>query len=390
MNRDEIATIDTFVVPTPFQHSFVLGSGAVSGGAQSGEAVFVKVTTKNGIVGWGEQRALPTWSYETWETMLVVIERHLGPLTTGLTPFDIALFHQRADRALSPSVSNGFPFARAAVDIAMHDAAGKLAQAPVHDLLGGRIHETIPLCSAVGVGSAEFVSERVRQGHDYGAYKIKLRGDVDADVAAINAASTASLGQPLWLDANQSYQPAKLRQLLREVEDVPRIFCIEQPVPSTDEAGMHRCKEIIDLPVAIDEGAFSAEDFRRSAQLDAADLAVVKVCKAGGLRAATEALNVARASGLDLLASGLTDCGIAFAAALHVFSGTDLALPAELNGPELLADLFVEGIQIEAAVATVPTGPGLGITVDEDKVREVAFSQDPLIAAARPARGEHA
>jgi len=68
----------------------------------------------------------------------------------GLSPFDINAFHERADAALSPSVSNGMPFARAAVDVALHDLAGKLAGLPVHELLGGRIRDSVPLFPDAG------------------------------------------------------------------------------------------------------------------------------------------------------------------------------------------------------------------------------------------------
>jgi len=98
----------------------------------------------------------------------------------------------------------------------------------------------------------------------------------------------------------------------------------------------------------------------------------VKICKSGGIRNAAKTAQVAAASGLEILASGLTDCGVGFAAALHLFSQLELALPAELNGPELLADLYVHGLTITKAVATVPTGPGLGVEVDEERIRAEA------------------
>ncbi len=356
-----------------FARRFVLGSGAVGAPDerpdQSGAVVFVKITTVDGVVGWGEQRALPSWSYETAETMAVVIKRHLAPILLELTPFDVELFHQRAAKRLSPAVSNGFPFARAAVDIAMHDAAGKLAGVPVHALLGGRLHDEIPLCSAIGIGAPAAVRDHALQSSDYPAYKVKIAGDIDADTAAIEAVASVAGDKPLWLDANQSYRPSALRQLTDRTADIRTLHCVEQPVPSTDTLAMRRVRELIDLPVAIDEGSFSAQDIARAIALEAADLVVVKVCKSGGLRNALKTAQTALAGGLEILASGLTDCGVAFAAALHVFSQLDLALPAELNGPELLSDLYVDGLTITNAVATVPTAPGLGVEVDEERIR---------------------
>ncbi|WP_020386095.1 mandelate racemase/muconate lactonizing enzyme family protein [Kribbella catacumbae] len=368
-----IRSVEVFPVAVPFARHFVLGSGAVGSPGQAPDqaaaVVFVKLTTEDGVVGWGEQRALPSWSYETAETIAVVIKRHLEPILLELTPFDVELFHQRVTKRLSPSVSNGFPFARAAVDLALHDAAGKLAGVPVHALLGGKVHDEIPLCSAIGVGAPDTVRGHAQQSSDYSAYKVKIGGDLDSDVAAIETVAEVAGAKALWLDANQSYRPSALKQLLDRTRHVRTIHCVEQPVPSTDTLAMHRLRELIDLPIAIDEGSFTAQDLARVIRLDAADLVVVKICKSGGLRNALKTAQVALSGGVEILASGLTDCGIGFAAALHLFSQLDLALPAELNGPELLSDLYVEGLTITKAVATVPTAPGLGVQVDEERIR---------------------
>jgi muconate cycloisomerase len=368
-----IRSLEVFAVAVPFSRGFVLGSGAVGTPDQAGSVIFVKLTTEDGVVGWGEQRALPTWSYETAETIAVVIKRHLEPILTELTPWDVELFHARANERLSPAVSNGFPFARAAVDIAMHDAAGKLAGLPVHALLGGKIRDEIPLCSAIGVDHPSAVRERAVQSSEYSAYKVKIAGRPDADAAAVAAVADVADGKPLWLDANQSYRPSALRRLLDAVAAVPGIHCVEQPVPGTDTLALRRVREMTDLPIAVDEGSFTAHDLARIARLDAADLVVIKICKSGGLRNAVKTAHVATASGLEILASGLTDCGVGFAAALHLFSQLELALPAELNGPELLSDLYVAGLTITAAVATVPTAPGLGVEVDEERIRAEAM-----------------
>jgi|GEM_PF-6491580 len=179
-------------------------------------------------------------------------------------------------------------------------------------------------------------------------------------------------GKPLWLDANQSYRPSAAHQLVDRVRDTPGLWCIEQPVGSLDWGGMRSLRARLGLPVAIDEGCFSATDLARSAALELADLVVIKTCKSAGLRGALRSAAVADAHGIEILASGLTDCGVGFAAALHLFSGLTLALPAELNGPELLADLYVDGLEIVDGRAKVPDGPGLGITVDEERIRTEA------------------
>lgn len=367
-----ITAVEVLTVPVPFRRSFVIGSGPVGAGNAATEVVFVKLTADDGTVGWGEQRALPTWSYETHTTIAAVIEENLAPLVIGRSPYDIVGFHRAAAAALSPSVSNGFPFARAAVDIALHDLAGKAAGLPVHALLGGRLTDRVPLCSAIGIQPVEQVEAQAVDSQDLHAYKVKISGDPVADEAAIRAVARHSGTKPLWLDANQSYRWSTLRRLLRAVEDVSTLSFVEQPVPSTDWAGLQRIRAATALPVAIDEGSFTASDLARTTMLGGIDAVVVKVCKSGGLRQAQQSVAVAQAHGIEVLASGLTDCGIGFAAALHLFSGVDLALPAELNGPELLAELYVDGLEFTDGCAVVPDRPGLGIDVDEDRLRATA------------------
>lgn len=369
-----IAKIDLYPVNVPFRRVFTLGNGSTSSTKNAGKPVlFARMETDDGLVGWGEQRADPQWSYETIETMAAAVRHHLAPLAIGLSPFDVSTFHARAEAAMSVSVSNGMPFARAVLDIAFHDLAGKLAGVPLHALLGGAIASEVALCSAIGVDTPERMAANARESSAYGSYKVKVSGDVAADAERIRAVAEATGGKPLWLDANQSYTPSGLIRLLESTRDIASLFCVEQPVKSPDWSGMATARQRSRLPLAIDEGSFSAMDLAKAIRFQAADMAVLKICKSGGIRKCQESAVVARANGLELLGSGLTDCGVAFAASIHLFSTLKLALPAELNGPELLRDMLVDGLAIRDGVAQVPTAPGLGVEPDTAKLRELAI-----------------
>ena len=89
-------------------------------------AVIVKVTTEGGVVGWGQSVPSPKWSYETLETTAIVLRDYLGPVLIGHNPLDIDGAHKVMDGALGPGFSTGMPIARAGLDIALHDLAGKL------------------------------------------------------------------------------------------------------------------------------------------------------------------------------------------------------------------------------------------------------------------------
>lgn len=368
-----IVAVEAIPVSVPFRHRFTLGSGSVDGPGQAGPVLFVRMETEDGLVGWGEQRALPTWSYETIETMVATVRGHLAKLAIGLDPFQVNIFHERADRALSPSVSNGMPFARAAMDVAFHDLAGKLADRPLCDLLGGALHGQLSLCSAIGADDPDVMAARAKESAAYTSYKVKITGDVDLDGARVRAVAEAVGNKPIWLDANQSYSPSRLLKLLNEIHDVSTVYCIEQPTRSPDWSGMATARTRSRIPIAIDEGAFTPTDLAKAVALDAADMVVLKICKSGGIRRCQHTAQVAAAHGIEPLGSGLTDCGVAFAAAVHLFSTMQLALPAELNGPELLTDLLVTGLDITDGTVAVPSGPGLGVDVDVDRLRARAL-----------------
>jgi muconate cycloisomerase len=127
---------------------------------------------------------------------------------------------------------------------------------------------------------------------------------------------------------------------------------------------MKRVRERSALPIALDEGCFSSYDVARLARMEAGDLVVLKAAKSAGLWGCQRSAMVAEANGLGLLGSGLTETGVGLTASIHLFSTLEL---------QLLADLMVDGLEIQGATVTVPDGPGLGIKVREDKIRANAI-----------------
>jgi muconate cycloisomerase len=108
--------------------------------------------------------------------------------------------------------------------------------------------------------------------------------------------------------------------------------------------------------------------------MEACDLVVLKAAKSGGPLNCLRSAAVADANGLGLLGSGLTESGVGFAASVHMFSTLDLVLPPELNGPKFIADLMVDGLEVRGNSVKVPDGPGIGVEVDEKKIRRAAES----------------
>src|ERR1019366_8517209 len=98
--------------------------------------VFVKITCEDGAAGWGQSVPVPTWSYETPESVRSTIERYLGPALIGKNPFDLAGIHQTMQKTIAPSFSTGMPIAKAGIDLALHDLIGKLSKRSVSQFVG--------------------------------------------------------------------------------------------------------------------------------------------------------------------------------------------------------------------------------------------------------------
>jgi muconate cycloisomerase len=367
-----ISRVEVIPCRVPFRQTFVIGRGQVGTAGACGDHVFVRVETEDGHEGWGEARALPAWSYETFESITHALRSYLAPLVIGRSPFDLNAIHRAMYETLTPAVSNGQPFAKCALDIALHDLQGRITGQPIHALLGGKVRSQVPLTYALSIAAPEEMAAQAAGYAECGCFKIKVAGDPEADRDRVRAVSAARPDAALWLDANQAYSPARLVPFLEAVRDVPRVFCLEQPVRSIDWLGLRAAKERSPFPIAIDEGCFSSFDVARVAELRAAELVVLKLCKSGGLRECLRSAAVADAHGMGLLGSGLTESGIGFTAGIHCFAAVDTLLPPELNGVQFLESMWVDGLQIDGALVTVPDGPGLGIQVREDEIRRHA------------------
>ncbi len=355
-----IKKIDVFPTSVEFKHTFVIGRGKVGTAGQGGRYVFVRVESADGRVGWGETNTIPSWSYETLESVTSTIRNYLAPIVLNRSPFDQVYFQKQFDERLTPA--------------ATLDLAGQITGLPLHRFFGGKVRDKIELTYALSIDTPQAMADVARSYPFVKCFKLKVAGDEKLDAARVRTVIEARPDADIWLDANQSYRPIHMETFLRSIAGIEQVRALEQPVPSVDWFGMKRVRERSQLPIAMDEGCFSSYDVARLARMEAGDLVVLKVAKASGLWGCQRSAIVAEANGLGLLGSGLTETGVGFTAAIHLFSTLELQLPPELNGPEFLTDLMVDGLEIQGATVTVPDGPGLGIRVKEDKIRANAIA----------------
>ena len=363
-----IKEVEVIPLNIPFVRPFKISRGFVGAPGKPGEHIYVKLVTSDGEVGWGEARPMPSWMYETYEGVYIVLQKYLSKVLVGKSPFALNLIHAEMDKALAPVVSSGHPFAKSAVDIALYDLIGKTLGAPVHALLGGKLSDYVEM-SALISGDPESVGEYAKEmwSKGYRCFKLKIMGDAEGDWKLVQALLDAVPEALIWLDANQAYASHSIMSLLRRLENLENIVCMEQPVPTYDFEGLRRIAAKTRIPIAVDESVFSHYDLLKLVSMGAADLVVLKVAKSG-LRGSLKIHALAEAAGVGCMGSGMTESGVGLAASIHLFSTLRLIAPVDTNGPQFLEDLIVSGLEISGARVRVPDKPGLGVKVEEDKL----------------------
>jgi len=331
-------------------------------------SVVVRVTDDTGRCGWGQSVPVETWTYETVETVESTLARYLAPALLGADPSDLADVHARMERAIRPSFSVGQPLAKAAIDLACHDLWGKQSGRSVCEILGKRRIDSVTLSWTINATTLEKAHEQLEQGRvaGYSSYNVKIGPPQSAayDRELIRAVRDFAPAGFHWADANTSYDLATAQEMAPRLAHTGfRAF--ESPLPPNRIRDYQALKRLGALPILMDEGIVSPVEAQEFAALGMLDGIAMKVARCGGLWHASRMVELLEREDLYVFASGLTDPDLSLAASLHLFACAGLEFPAALNGPQYLDMQF----RPQKDAMQVPTGPGLGIDIDEKAVR---------------------
>jgi muconate cycloisomerase len=350
-----------------------------------GGYLLIKMVDAAGLAGWGEAPALKDWGGdfgryfgESPATTIAVIESHIRSAVIGCIPGEIAELHARMDRAIK-----GYPYAKAAIELAAYDLAGRQCGLPVHRLLGGALRRRIPVTHSIGLLPGEEAEREamavVREG--VRTIKIKIGVDPDRDIDMVRRIrETVGAGVALCVDANQGYRtPGEAIRTFRRMERFDLIY-FEQPVE-----GIGRLAQVaraLDVPVMADESAWNAHDVIEIIEKRAAQVVSIYTTKPGGLWRAMEVAAVARAAGLICNVNGSVETGIGNLANLQLAASAPAAVlscvvpvstPAEAQSGQVAGiyykdDLIAEPMRFVDGAIDLPEGAGMGIAADEMKI----------------------
>jgi muconate cycloisomerase len=364
-----IARVDVFGVAVP-----LVGPGFANAYVTKKvqKSVVVRVVADDGSVGLGNIDPSPGYSLETVDESLAALRERLAPAVHGQDAANPHRLIETMDAALP-----GYLDAKAAIEMACIDLTARRLGIAVHTYLGGAVVDRVTFNAWIGIMPPDQAAAEARQWFDRGfrSAKIKVGGDPRADrdrVKAVREAVGASMR--LRADANAGYDADTAIELARMLEPFD-LQLLEQPVPAADLAGMARVRGAIGIRVMADESITDHASLIAVIRAGCADIVKLKVMKQGGLLKCRRMAETAAAAGLQVVIGHGFGLGINTLAEIMLASTSRAVLDGlECVGPlKTMDDIVAAKLDLGAGSVALPSGPGLGAVLDEEKLARYAY-----------------
>jgi D-galactarolactone cycloisomerase len=371
----KVVEVKVHVLRSALDQPFAFSQGWV----KHRSATLVEVTTDEGIVGWGEAFAQ---GLEPPQIAAATIETALKPLVIGADPLDTeVLWHRMYHHTRDFGRKGSVVAAISAIDIALWDIAGKIRGAPVSKLLGGAFRTRVQAYATgfyrlQGRGEARRLGEEAIQHVKAGftAMKVKLGYGLDDDIAVMKEVVRALGDRPvtLMIDTNHAYGVGDAIRLGRALEAY-NLRWYEEPVVPEDIAGYGEVRRAVRIPIAGGENEHTLFGFRDLLSQRAVDIAQPDIGSAGGFTACRHILALAHAFGIQVNPH-VWGSAIAQAASLQLIAAIPVAhhslgaaepiLEYDRSAHPFRQQLVERPLQHVSGWVDIPSGPGLGISVD--------------------------
>jgi L-alanine-DL-glutamate epimerase-like enolase superfamily enzyme len=362
-----VARVETIPVSVPYTHREVSSQVARDGVSD----VLVKVTTDEGLVGWGEACC----GADTASVDAAV--RAMAPFVIGRDPWNREAMQRDAfTHGLWQFRAGTGNFAWAGIDMALWDVCGRAAGQPLWRLLGGRQESAATYFYYLARGSHESLAAQVADGlsHGFAVFYLKVGLDDAEDLVQVASVREAlGAGPRLRLDANGSWTLPQAVRMLRALEEHDIDF-VEQPVRDHPLGHLTELRNRTTISICANEGLWSVAEAYARIRARQADVFCFSQYWVGSILGFRRLAWVAECEGLQVCKHTHGELGLAAAAAHHVV----LTIPNGVEGHQQTAYLLEHDILAEPLpIATGPRwgtidAPGLGVEVDEDAVAEAA------------------
>lgn len=369
----KISGIELFHIAIPFAKPYRLSKAY--GTLHEAHAVIFRLNTDEGIIGLGEADPMNPFTEETPGTVMSITRDALAPLVLGRDPGQMPAIESSLDRAVQ-----GHPTARGAINMALYDICGKVLGIPVHQMLGGLYHAELPILWGIGSDGPKEDLAAIEDLRQLGCRTIMIKmGSLpiaDEIKRMISARRHFKEEIKFVVDANQGWEESEALVFIEATREFPPDL-IEQPVKRWNILGLRRIRDRASCLVSADEALVSPQDAAELIRHRAVDVFSIKVSKNGGLVRSKQIAQTAETFGIKCLMNSMFEFGITQAALLQV--GCTLPNLIEMGHAygsvvRMSDDVTDFGRNIKGATVRVPQTNGLGVDLDEEKLRR--YTQD--------------
>ncbi|RKD69367.1 muconate cycloisomerase [Rhizobium sp. WW_1] len=361
-----IDRVETLLIDLPTIRPHKLSVATMNGQT----LMLVKVHCSDGIVGIGEGTTIGGLSYggESPEGMKLAIDTYFQPALLGQDATRIQILMARIGKQIKEN-----RFAKCAIETALLDAHGKRLGLPVSELLGGRMRSRLPVAWTLASGDTATdiaEAEKMLDLRRHRIFKLKIGAGTPREDVAHVAAIKRALGDrgAVRVDVNMAWSETEAAYAMAALAEAG-CELVEQPVASA--AALARLVRRFPIALMADESLQGPETAFELAKISGADVFAIKIEQSGGLFNAQRVAAIADAAGIELYGGTMLEGAVGTAASAHAFSTfANLQWGTELFGPLLLTEeILATPLDYRDFELTVPDGPGLGIALDEDRVK---------------------
>lgn len=363
INRIELHHLSMPLV-APFRTSF---------GTEVDRPCILVAVYSEGLVGWGECVAdhTPGYSYETIETAWHVLRDFLIPAVLSqdvTTPEDVTRRYAWV---------RGHPMAKAGLENAVWDLLAQAQGVSLVALLGGQ-RQRVDVGVSIGIQpTITALLERVNSFIDQGYRRIKIKIEPGWELEPLRAIRVQHPTIKLMADANSAFSLTDA-PLFRQMDELD-LLMIEQPLHYDDIADHAKLQAQLKTPLCLDESIHSPNHARWAIELNACRVINIKVGRVGGLSNAITIHNLCAQAGIPVWCGGMLETGVGRAANLALAALPNFLLPGDISATsryyyeDIAAPDFT--LNAEDSTMTVPTGPGLGVSVLPERLARVRVKQ---------------
>jgi muconate cycloisomerase len=375
-----IDAVETMLVDLPTIRPHKLSMTTMSGQT----LMLVRIRCSDGTVGVGEGTTIGGLAYgaESPEGMKLAIDTYFAPQMLGADANRVPTLMAHLGKGIRDN-----RFAKCAVETALFDALGHRTGLPVSELLGGRLRDRLPVAWTLASGDTGRDIEEARQMLEtrrHQIFKLKIgRRSVRDDVAHVAAIKKALGAQAsVRVDVNMAWTELQAYHGLAGLVDAG-CDLVEQPVASVD--ALARLKGRLPIAVMADESLTGPVTAFALARAAGADVFAIKTEQSGGLQAAQQVAAIADAAQIELYGGTMLEGAVGTIASAHAFATfRELQWGTELFGPLLLTEeILADPLDYSDFHLTIPKTAGLGLQLDEDRVRH--FRRDRPRVSVGPA-----